>query len=234
MFYYSKRSRRKIIRTDKCSHLKKTPKEFIGTFKTVDEAYKKGFRLCRHCNVIKKKYRLQEKEIRSFCEFNGMTAELEVDYISVKSLNSQWKIIPHSGAFLQLYHKNTYIRKGDSKSLIQGYHAQNIFRNDICDILAYIADHDTFRAKNPLCDAAVLTNYAILNGHSTVTESSPDKDACTKQNKKKKKKKDAGKINKSKRSSKEKEKRLKKAEKRSAIRNVYIIMDSLQLQRAAG
>ncbi len=234
MFYYSKKSRRKIIHVDKCSHLRKTPKEFIGTFKTADEAFRNGYRFCKHCNVLKKKYRSEKKQIMNFCKLNGLTVNLENECIAVKSADSQWKIIPHSQTLVQLYHKNTYIKKNDSKSLICGYHNQNTFRSDICAMLAYITDHDSFRTDNPLYSSAVPTNFAVLSGQCTGTEPKLEKDIQTKPKKKKKKKKQASEINRSKRNTKKKEKRLKKAQKRSAIRNVYLIMDSLQAQRAAG
>ena len=56
MFYYSKRSHRRIVHTHACFLVRGFDSEAIGTFETLPEALDAGYRLCRRCNPILRQY----------------------------------------------------------------------------------------------------------------------------------------------------------------------------------
>lgn len=56
MYYFRKKSKGKIIHTADCFHLFNTDIRNIGWFETLSEAYAKGYRLCKHCNINSNSY----------------------------------------------------------------------------------------------------------------------------------------------------------------------------------
>lgn len=151
MYYYSKKSRNKIVHTQKCFHIQNTDLDDIGWFESLSEAYEQGYRLCRNCSPIAKHYRKESKEILDFCGKNGLAVYLGCRSIVVTSPRSKWKIAVGSDAQLTLYHQNTYETERDHLSEIVGYHLQgDVFKDSVMDYLKYIIDHDHFRMFNPV------------------------------------------------------------------------------------
>lgn len=54
MYYYSKRSRSKIVHQSTCQHIQNVSVEDVGSFENLEDAYAAGYRLCRHCSPIAK------------------------------------------------------------------------------------------------------------------------------------------------------------------------------------
>lgn len=152
MYYYSKKSGSKIIHTQECFHIGDTDINDIVWFETLNEAYEKGYRLCKHCSPIAVGYRRENKSIMDFCKRNGLSVCLYDRFISVISPHSIWKIIVcDDGKKISLYHKNTFETEKDSLSEIKGYHKQrDISKDNVVDYLAYILKHDQFRMINPV------------------------------------------------------------------------------------
>ena len=51
MYYYSKRSRSKIVHQSTCQHIQNVSVEDVGSFENLEDAYAAGYRLCRHCSL---------------------------------------------------------------------------------------------------------------------------------------------------------------------------------------
>ena len=66
MFYYNKKSSWKVIHTKECFRICNQDINDIGWFETLDEAYEKGYRLCRHCSILRNEFNEQSKEIIDF------------------------------------------------------------------------------------------------------------------------------------------------------------------------
>ena len=47
MYYYSKRSRSKIVHQSTCQHIQNVSVEDVGSFENLEDAYAAGYRLCR-------------------------------------------------------------------------------------------------------------------------------------------------------------------------------------------
>ena len=62
MFYYSKKSRKKVLHLETCSTKALISEKNLGSFETLQEAYKKGYRLCRHCSPLVRQYRQVKDE----------------------------------------------------------------------------------------------------------------------------------------------------------------------------
>lgn len=151
MFYYSKNSRKKVVHLDTCPTKRLIHDENIGYFETLQDAYKKGYRLCRHCSPLVRQYR----EIKDDCCTYSLKKGIEFFYtdkaVTIKTSLSKWKIIPsENGLRLQLYHKNTYKSAHDSESVVPGYHLQNVRKGTIQGYLEYISEHDDYRLQNPV------------------------------------------------------------------------------------
>lgn len=151
MYCYNRKSKEKIIHKVNCFHLAKTKSADIVYFESLEEAYKYGFKLCKHCSKISEAYRKEKKDILSFCAENGLSSFLTRDRLIVTAPCSQWIIIFDENEEPVLYHKNTYQRKYDYLNKIYGYHRQYGTReNSIVAYLGYIIQHEYFRAENPL------------------------------------------------------------------------------------
>lgn len=152
MYYYSKKSRKKILHTQDCFHIMHTDIDDIGWFSTLPKAYGQGYRLCEHCNPLAKHYRRESKQILDFCGKYGLAVHLGHRCIAVTSPQSKWKIAIGKNMGITLYHKNTFTTDRDDLSEINGYHLQRDVRADsVLDYLTYIVDHDYYRMLNPVC-----------------------------------------------------------------------------------
>ena len=86
---------------------------------------------------------LHGKELKSFCTENDIRCYPEKGHLLIFTPESEWKVCVGIGQALKLFHKNTV---GDRN----GYHEQALKTNDLMTVIRYIADHDQYRASNPL------------------------------------------------------------------------------------
>ena len=105
MFYYSKRSHRRIVHTQACFLVRGFAPETIGTFETLSEALDAGYRLCRRCNPILRQYRKEQMAILDYCRENGLSFHLNDRYLSIISPISQWRVTVSPSGTTMLYHK---------------------------------------------------------------------------------------------------------------------------------
>lgn len=151
MYYYCKKSRKKVVHTIECFHIQQSCIDDIGWFESLPEAYEKGYRLCKHCNPLFGYYRNESENIIEYCRKNGMSVHLGNKNISVRSIRSQWKIALDKKNRIILYHKNDFTTSRDHLSEINGYHLQgDVHKESIVEYLEYIVDHDYFRMLNPV------------------------------------------------------------------------------------
>lgn len=151
MYYYCINSRKKIIHSIECFHVRKTEIDNIGWFESLPEAYEQGYRLCKHCSPLIKYYKREDDEIVDFCRKNGLSVYLGNKCISICSIRSKWKIALDKKNRIVLYHKNDFTTDKDHLSEISGYHLQgDARRNSIVAYLQYIVDHDYYRMLNPV------------------------------------------------------------------------------------
>ncbi len=152
MYYYSKKSRNKVIHTVECFHIHNTDIDDLGWFESLSEAYKYGYRLCRHCNLLSKDYRNEKKQIIDYCRVNGLSLYLTYRSLMVESIKSKWQITLDKKDKFVLYHKNTFETYKDCLSEIGGYHFQRDIRaNSVMEYLKYIIEHDYYRQRQPIC-----------------------------------------------------------------------------------
>ncbi len=151
MYYFNKKSSKKIIHLIECFHVHNNEIDNIGWFETLSEAYDRGYRLCKHCNPLYMHYKKESNEILEFCRKNGMAVNLKNKCISITSVRSKWKIALDKMNRIVLYHKNDFTTDKDYLSEINGYHLQrDVRRVTIMGYLNYIIEHDNFRMYNPL------------------------------------------------------------------------------------
>lgn len=156
MFYYSKRSHRKIVHTKSCFLVRGFAPETIGTFETLSEAFDAGYRPCRRCNPILRQYRKEQMAILDYCRENGMSFHLNDRYLSIISPISQWRVTVSPSGTTMLYHKNTEFRASDAASAIRGYHNQHISFDSLLQYFTYITSHDAYRMHHPEAPRAAL------------------------------------------------------------------------------
>lgn len=151
MYYFNKTSRKQIIHDEQCHHLRGKSKEDLGCFESVKNAYDAGYRFCRCCSPLVKKYRAEEKTILDYCSRNGLSLYLHNKAITIWTPRSQWKIvIAENKNKTILYHKNEFNPAKDPKSYVPGYHPQHVCHESIREYLDYIIEHDYFRMLNPI------------------------------------------------------------------------------------
>lgn len=149
MYYYSKKSRRKIIHTATCSCTQRFDPDTIGTFDTLQQAYQAGYRICKKCHPAILQYRKEQDAILGYCRKHGMSCSWTRTGIRVTSTVSKWIIVPTDSGKTELYHRNTKTLPSDEPSLVTGYHKQNRSFNSIIKYLKYIDSHDLYRNTHP-------------------------------------------------------------------------------------
>ncbi len=151
MFYYNKKSRKKIIHTAECFHVYNVDINDIGWFEAVADAYNKGYRFCKHCNPLIRMYNNESRQINDYCRENGLSYNLGNKSIVIYSIDSMWQITLDKNSRIILYHKNDFKTNKDHLSEINGYHLQGDAKKDsILDYLKYIVEHDFYRMHNPI------------------------------------------------------------------------------------
>ena len=147
MIYANKNSKGKIIHVKKCVYVKnKAPKNVI-VFTDMQDAFQKGYRLCKKCNPIKMQYLREEQAIINFAKANNLKVELCAQEIKIQSAFEQWKIvIAIDGRGTALYHKNTKNRYSDN--YVPYYHNQGVEKSTILEYLSYISKHAVYKKNN--------------------------------------------------------------------------------------
>ena len=94
MYYYSKRSRSKIVHQSTCQHIQNVSVEDVGSFENLEDAYAAGYRLCRHCSPIAKLYRKESDVLQGYCQSHAASVFFKDRFIGISTPISDWRIIP--------------------------------------------------------------------------------------------------------------------------------------------
>jgi len=149
VYYYSNKSKGKIVHFIECSQLKKIKSENIKTFSDIGEVRRNEYRVCNYCSPIVKKLRQEKDKTEKFCMENGLLYYVHKGNLHVRTYRSEWIIRVSDNKFgMELHHKNSY-EKEHSNSL-HGYHKQDYKSDSILDFLKYINEHECYRTHNPL------------------------------------------------------------------------------------
>lgn len=149
MYYYCKKSQKKIVHLGNCHHLSKTKNSRIGSFNNIDEAQENGYRICKHCAGLKPYLRAEEEQIQEMRKLHGIVVLSTLSSVYVNTVNEQWIIIfDDEKNCLKLFHHNTF--ETGKPSPIPHYHCQKFDSDTICGYLNYIVEHDKFRKGRPV------------------------------------------------------------------------------------
>lgn len=83
MYYYSKRSRSKIVHQSTCQHIQNVSVEDVGSFENLEDAYAAGYRLCRHCSPIAKLYRKESDVLQGYCQSHAASVFFKDRFIGI-------------------------------------------------------------------------------------------------------------------------------------------------------
>lgn len=151
MYYYTQKSRNKIVHTKECFHIRNTDLKDVGWFEKFFDIYGGGYKICKHCSPLMKNYRKEEKDVVDFCMHNGLSIKISNSSMSVITPRSKWKIAMGDDTDLTLFHKNSFETERDHLSDIKGYHRQyDTSADSILAYLGYIVNHDRYRMLNPV------------------------------------------------------------------------------------
>ena len=151
MYYYSRKSRERILHTETCFHISHSLIDGIGAFDFSRDTNEEKWRFCRHCSPLRQKYREEYGEILKSSAKLGLSVHLGPRCLRITSPRSQWLLMPDGRARLVLYHKNEFKKAEDCLSAVPGYHLQgDADVGGIVDYLEYIIRHDRFRMSHPL------------------------------------------------------------------------------------
>lgn len=151
MYYSTKNSLEKVIHTDLCPHRKEILSKNLIMFKTSEDAYKKGYRLCKRCNMLTLLYKREFSQILTFCRSNPIMCNVDDKFLYIYTPHSSWRIVPVSTTeTTRLYHRNTQVR-GENEA-IPGFHHQKVHYKSIVEYLDYIVGHEYYRLMHPITD----------------------------------------------------------------------------------
>ena len=66
MFYYSQKSKRKVVHMESCHHIRNTPREDLIPIDTIDEVIHKRFRFCKNCNQLGQQFYKEEDALYAY------------------------------------------------------------------------------------------------------------------------------------------------------------------------
>ena len=151
MYFYCKKSHKKIIHFKNCTHIQRAASEYVGAFDSLEDAYTQKYRLCRCCGVLAAQYRKESDALVPYGYELALSFFFNDRFIRIQATHSLWKIIPSAdGTRMLLFHHNTFETKNDSKSPMKNYHLQRISSDTIRGYLEYIVAHDRYRIQHPV------------------------------------------------------------------------------------
>lgn len=202
MFYYSEKSKAKVIHLAGCSHINGIKRKNLVCVDTFFKAKKDGYRLCSCCNPVFRMIRGGGREFKEYCRKNGICCRTGEDgSVSFSTFYSRWILQTSAGGAVCLYHANTAPVVLDRRSRITGYHFQHFRCESALGVAEYIIDHDRFRKENPI---------------AVRSEKKPPKAPSPKKGTK---------------AWRKEQKILESREKRSAVQNVFRLFDELEGKR---
>ena len=95
MFYYSTKTKKRVLHLKNCHHIKAIKKENVATVSSVVEAQKKGIgtTVCKCCSALRKDYSRNLNEILNFAYSNGMCCHMDEGLMRIESSFAKWIIM---------------------------------------------------------------------------------------------------------------------------------------------
>ena len=150
LYFYNVFSSKKIVHLNDCRYIKTSAKQKFGYFGSLKEAIKNGYRPCRHCFTLIRRFAEEEERINKYCMRYNYILSHSKDSVEITTGKGQWKIVhAQNSQRVELYHKNTEIRSTDCFSRIEGYHNQRVSEYELGDYIHYIFSHDGRRKAPP-------------------------------------------------------------------------------------
>lgn len=132
-----------IIHYPDCRHVARIKRINLTGYERLDNAGKKGYRLCKCCDPMSRKVQPYEAEMETYCRENKYRFRVIYGQLIINTPFSQWKVYAGTNGGYDLYHKNT-------QGCIKNYHLQRSDMKDPMAILKYINCHDNYRLEHPL------------------------------------------------------------------------------------
>lgn len=149
MFFYSIKSRSKVLHLENCHHLKRIKKANVKTITSSVDGINKGFKICKCCSPLTKDYRKNKDEILNYAYNNGICCNLHNGYMYVQTCYDEWMILASGrNNRMDLHHKNKFV--AENTETVRGYHNQHFGGCSVMEFLQYISNHEWFRTLYPL------------------------------------------------------------------------------------
>lgn len=149
MFYYSIKSKEKVVHFKGCHHLKNISKNNLKTFKSINDVRKSEYRICSCCSPIIASLKKEQSELRKFCLENGLLYFMHKGNLHIRTCYSKWKVLAsNTKNILELHHQNSFKKEHDDS--VPGYHKQNFISDSVLGYLQYINEHEHYRLFNPV------------------------------------------------------------------------------------
>ena len=131
-----------------CEKLQLINPDNLVIFASESEALSAGYRCCRCCSTILKKFRRTDAAQDGFAKKHELIVDLCVEdgSLTVISRTDVWKVFKSNGKY-KLYHKNSH--NYWNPTVVKGYHDQKVSSRSLFYILRYITDHENYRIQNP-------------------------------------------------------------------------------------
>lgn len=142
MFVVSKKKSKKIIHRHECGHAQRIKAANRLYYYNIEEAFLERYTLCRHCMELPKQYEKQLQQIKDYCQSKQLLCKLDGCCLHIEDGRDKWLLFYQSQAQgIRLYHRNYCVVSNPVKSVISGYHLQNVKLNSILNALKYIEKH---------------------------------------------------------------------------------------------
>ena len=152
---YSIHSHEKVIHQTHCHVIRRIRKQYRRTFASPKEALAAGYCQCKICcPPIETLVNRQREDIEALLSKEKLKLSIKNGQAEVQSGAGAWRIIQDPETLrLQLFHKNTHVRKNESVSYMPRYHLQEKAREKtVLGMLKFISSHDAYRSKHPVQD----------------------------------------------------------------------------------
>lgn len=154
MYYFRENGSQKILHTGTCRYKAAIRADRLGTAANVNEAVAAGYRFCKCCDPLGRKFQIERQEMLDYLQQHGLSVYRHRRGVGVATPRSRWMIVyADNKVGTTLYHRNELHPKGDAEGPYPGYHVQKVCCADLRGYLEYIVEHDYYRMMHPLYPA---------------------------------------------------------------------------------
>ena len=158
----SKNSKKKIMHRAGCPYAKRIAEANRIELGAAKHAAEDGWRHCSCCAPLAAFLRRDRRKMDLLARDTGLAFELNPldGTLEMRTDAGEWKLGYNlTSKHITLYHRDTFIVRGEKGPAITGYHVQNVSKDSVYGYALYAVQHDNYRRMYPAASEETLAEY---------------------------------------------------------------------------